>query len=68
MEQLNRDDLIYWIDKQFIQETAKNQIGRNLNEDEIERFKKAVEFGLWHSVYEVVRFAIDEINEEAENI
>lgn len=62
-EFINKEDLIYWIDKQFVQKTAQKQIGRTLSEEEIERFTKAVEFGLWHCVYDVVRFAIDEINE-----
>lgn len=60
MEQLNTDDLIYWIDKDFVQNTAQERIGRNLNDEEITRLTKMVEFGLWDAVYDTVKIAIDE--------
>jgi len=63
MEQLNRNDLIYWIDKDFVQNTAQERIGRSLNDDEIERLTKLIEFGLWDAVYDVVKIAIDEVNQ-----
>jgi hypothetical protein len=63
MEQLNTDDLIYWIDKSFVQNTAQERIGRSLNEEEISQLTKLVEFGLWESVYATVKIAIDEVNQ-----
>ena len=61
MEQINTDDLIYWIDKAFVQDTAQERIGRNLNDEEIVQLKKMVEFGLWDAVFDTVKIAIDEV-------
>jgi hypothetical protein len=63
MEQLNTDDLIYWIDKDFVQEVAQDRIGRSLDDEEILRLTKMVEFGLWDAVYDTVKIAIDEVNQ-----
>lgn len=62
-EFINKENLIYWIDKQFVQETAQKRIGRSLNDEEIEKLTKMVEFGLWDVVYDTVKIAIDEVNE-----
>lgn len=58
---ISRDDLIYWIDKEFVQETAQSRIGRSLSNNELERFTKLIEFGLWDVVYDTVKIAIDEV-------
>ena len=63
MEQINKDDLIYWIDKDFVQNTAQERIGRNLNEEEIAQLTKMVEFGLWDAVNISVKTAIDEVSQ-----
>ena len=63
MEQINNDDLIYWIDKNFVQETAQERIGRSLNDEEIERLTKMIEFGLWDAVNISVKTAIDEVSQ-----
>jgi hypothetical protein len=63
MEQINKDDLIYWIDKDFVQNTALERIGRSLNDEEIIQLTKLVEFGLWDAVYDTVKIAIDEVNQ-----
>lgn len=63
MEQINTDDLIYWIDKDFVQNAAQERIGRNLNDEEITQLTKLVEFGLWDAVYDTVKIAIDEVNQ-----
>ncbi len=63
MEQINSDELIYWIDKQFIQETAQERIGRRLNKEELSQLTKLVENGLWNVVYDTVKIAIDEVNQ-----
>lgn len=65
MEQLNEKDylsrerIIYWIDKEFVQDTAEDIIGRELTEDEIIAVTKSIEWGLWDSVFEVTKIAID---------
>ena len=64
MEQINKDDLIYWIDKDFVQNTAQERIGRSLNEEEITQLTKLVEFGLWDAVYDTVKIAIDEVSQK----
>lgn len=56
---LKRENLLYWIDKWFVQEVSKQEIGRELNEDEIAHVTKSLEWGLWDSVYEVTKTAID---------
>ncbi|HQU84928.1 MAG TPA: hypothetical protein PKY59_17445 [Pyrinomonadaceae bacterium] len=62
-ELLSKDELLYWIDKDFVQETAYTKIGRNLNEEEMLRVKKLIEFGLWDAVYDTIKIAIDEVTE-----
>ena len=63
MEQINTEDLIYWIDKDFVQEKAQERIGRSLNDEEIERLTKMIEFGLWDAVNISVKTAIDEVSQ-----
>ena len=72
MEQLNTPDyidkqeLIYWIDKWFVQETAQMKIGRKMNEEELRQFKKLIEFGLWDLVFDTIKIAIDEVTKANE--
>ena len=60
---INRDKLIYWIDKDFVQETAQTRIGRKLSDEEISQLTKLVEFGLWDAVFDTIKIAIDEVTE-----
>ncbi len=62
-EYINRDKLIYWIDKDFVQNTAQARIGRSLNDEELAQLTKLVEFGLWDAVFDTVKIAIDEVNQ-----
>ena len=62
MEQINKDDLIYWIDKDFVQNTAQERIGRSLSDEEITQLTKMIENGLWEAVNISVKTAIDEIS------
>ena len=62
-EQINIEDLIYWIDKDFVQEKAQERIGRNLTDEEIEQLTKMVEFGLWDAVNISIKSAIDEVSQ-----
>ena len=63
-EYINRDNLIYWIDKEFVQDTAQSRIGRSLNDVEITQLTKLVEFGLWDVVYDTVKISIDEVTQK----
>lgn len=63
MEQINRDDLLYWIDKDFVQNTAQERIGRNLDEEELTQLTKMVENGLAIAVTISLNTAIDEVTE-----
>jgi len=63
MEQINTDELIYWIDKRFVQETAQERIGRNLNDEGIAQLTKMVENGLWEAVNISLKTAIDEVSQ-----
>ena len=62
-EFLNKEDLIYWIDKWFVQETAQATVGREMNEEELRQFKKLIEFGLWDAVFDTIKIAIDEVTQ-----
>ena len=59
-ESVKKDELVYWIDRKFVQHAALARIGRNLNNDEIQRFTQIVGWGLWDSVRDTVNVAIDE--------
>lgn len=63
-DSIKKDELIYWIDKWFVQEIAKDRIGRELNEYELQRFTKMIEFGLLDAVMESTRSALDFIVED----
>ena len=58
------NNLIYWIDKSFVQETAQAKIGRILSEEELIQLTKMVEFGLWDAVNIQLTPAIDEVNQD----
>jgi len=63
MEQIKTNDLIYWIDKDFVQKIAQKRIGRSLDDEEILRLTKMVEFGLWEVTNISVKTAIDEVSQ-----
>ncbi len=60
-------ELIYWIDKEFVQWRASELFGRKLNDDEIERTTKFIEYGLSDTVLEVINIAINETLSEKLN-
>ncbi len=72
MKQINADDfisreeLIYWVDKTFVQETAQVTIGRDLSDEELVKFTKLLEFGLWDAVFDTIKVAIDAVFNEYE--
>lgn len=61
-------ELIYWIDKEFVQERAKTRLGRELTDDEIRQTTKFIEYGLGWSVFEIIDIAIDETSATLEKI
>jgi hypothetical protein len=65
--QIPRENIIYWIDKEFVQWRANELIGRDLNSDEIERTTEFIEWGLSASVFEVIDISINETIQEIEN-
>lgn len=46
METIQKDDLVFYISKDMVQEEARQRLGRSLNFDEIETCKKSLEWGL----------------------
>ena len=60
---MKKDEIIYWIDKDFVQNAAQKRIGRSLNDEEIAHLTKMIEFGLWDAVYDTVKIAIDEVSQ-----
>lgn len=64
VEYIEKDKLIYWIDKWFIQKISMQEIGRELDDDEIISVTKSIEWGLWDSVYQVTQIAINLATED----
>ncbi len=63
---IDKQELIYWIDKPFVQAAAKANIGRNMNDEELRQFQKLVEFALWDIIIDTIEIAIDEVVNENE--
>lgn len=63
----NDTELIYWIDKEFVQYRAKHLLGRELTDDEIRETTKFIEYGLSSSVFEIIDIAIDETSATLKN-
>jgi hypothetical protein len=59
-ESILKEDLIYWIDKEFLQERAMTLFGRELTANEIQETTKYIEWGLSASVFEVIDIALKE--------
>lgn len=57
-----RKDLIYWIDKEFVQSRAFDLFGREFSEEEINQTTKYIEWGLSISVFDVIDIALKETN------
>lgn len=62
-ELINKDELVYYIGIDDLQDIAKERIGRKLEFDEIQKVKKGIEWGFvdWD---DVVKSAIDEAVKE----
>ncbi len=46
METINKEELLFYIDKETMQYEAKQKIGRYLTEEELDIAKKGLEWGL----------------------
>lgn len=59
-----KDELIYWIDKEFIQWRARELYKHELTEGELEKTKKYIESGLEFCVFDIIDIALDETKSE----
>ena len=55
-----RKDLIYWIDREFVQFRAFDSFGRKFSDEEIKQATKYIEWGLSTSVFDVIDIALKE--------
>lgn len=39
------------------------EIGRKMNDEELQQFQKLVEFGLWDAVLDTIKIAINEVSQ-----
>lgn len=63
-ESILKEDLIYWIDKEFLQERAVTLFGKELNVDEIIQTTKYIESGLSYSAFDIIDIALRETKED----
>lgn len=57
-----RKDLIYWIDREFVQARALSLFAREFSDEEIIQATKYIEWGLSTAVFEVIDIALKEVN------
>lgn len=57
-------DLIYWIDREFVQHRAFELFGREFSDEEIRQVIKYIESGLSASVFDVIDIALREVKEK----
>lgn len=55
-------DLIYWIDKEFVQARAISLFGREFSADEMIQVTKYIDSGLAFSVFEIIDIALREVD------
>jgi hypothetical protein len=53
-------DLIYWIDKEFVQSWAFDLFGREFSDEERNKAIEYIEWGLSASVFDVIDIALKE--------
>jgi hypothetical protein len=61
METVTKDNLVFYISKEMIQEEAKQRIGRNLNFEEIEICRNGLEWGLLTSIDPILQTIFTEM-------
>jgi len=64
-ETILKKDLIYWIDKDFIQDRAISLFGKEFSEEEIVQVTKYIESGLAYSVFDIIDIALKETKEDS---
>lgn len=64
-ETILKKDLIYWIDKDFIQDRAISLFGKKFSEEEIVQVTKYIESGLAYSVFDIIDIALKETKEDS---
>jgi len=60
MEQVTKQDLLFYVSREWLQQEAKRTINRELNDAEIATAKKCIDFGLSTGIDIVFRTAIQE--------
>ncbi|VVB55354.1 Uncharacterised protein [uncultured archaeon] len=60
MESMDKDELIFKITKEWVQQESNDIIGRNLSDDELYTVKKCIEWGLLTDIDTVFKAAIYE--------
>ena len=60
MEQVTKQELLFSVTREWLQEEAKRTINRDLNDSEIATAKKCIDFGLSTGIDTVFRAAIQE--------
>jgi len=61
MEKVTKDNLIFYISEEMIQEEAKQLLGRNLNFEEIQICKKGFEWGLTNCIDPIIQTIFTEM-------
>ena len=59
-ESIPKKELIYWIDKEFVQSRALSLFGREFSDEEINQTTKLIESGLAYSVFEIIDIDLKE--------
>jgi len=61
MKKVTKDNLVFYISEEMIQEEAKQRLGRNLNSEEIEICKKGFEWGLMNCIDPIIQTILTEM-------
>ena len=61
METINKDELLFYINKETIQDEAMQKIGRHLTEEELDIVKDGLEWGLMTDIGTVYNTILHEM-------
>jgi hypothetical protein len=64
---ISRENIVYWIEKGFVQDRAMHLFGRELSDEELDRTKKYIEWGLSASVFDIIDIALKETKNDKIN-
>ncbi len=65
MESIDKDELIFKITKEWVQQESNDIIGRNSNDDELSTVKKCIEWGFLTDIDTVFKAAIYEATKDS---